>query len=87
MKYHIWDCLSGSHPSHYLSKYSCTCYFFHTECLKLLENGSKNVESSPIFRTGSGKPVGIKESSIEKALFVLGSEDVSNSGNRPTVLC
>ncbi|KAG9439694.1 hypothetical protein H6P81_019859 [Aristolochia fimbriata] len=35
----------------------------------------------PAFRTGSGKPVTIKESSIQKAMAVVGEWDVTGSGS------
>lgn len=57
-----------------------TCYFFYTEYSKRLENGRNNVEDSPMFQTGLGKSIVIKHSSIEKAISVLGGEDVSSSG-------
>lgn len=57
-----------------------TCYLFHTEYSKRLENGGNNVEDSPMFQRGLGKSVVTKHSSIEKALSVLGGEDVSSSG-------
>lgn len=54
----------------------------HADCLKLFENGSKNAESFPMFLTGLGKSVVIKQSSIEKALSVIADEDAFNSGIR-----
>lgn len=54
----------------------------HTDCLKLFENGRKKAESFPMFRTGVGKSVVIKQSSIEKALSVVADEDAFNSGIR-----
>ncbi|KAF7849345.1 hypothetical protein BT93_L0963 [Corymbia citriodora subsp. variegata] len=44
-------------------------------CSKLLENGGVASQSLPMFRTGSGKSVALKQSSIAKALSVLGDED------------
>ncbi|XP_010037674.2 protein BREAST CANCER SUSCEPTIBILITY 2 homolog B isoform X2 [Eucalyptus grandis] len=44
-------------------------------CSKLLENGDAASRSLPMFRTGSGKSVALKKSSIAKALSVLGDED------------
>ncbi|XP_030537321.1 protein BREAST CANCER SUSCEPTIBILITY 2 homolog B-like isoform X2 [Rhodamnia argentea] len=44
-------------------------------CSKLLENGNAASQSLPMFRTGSGKSVALKQSSIAKALSVLGDED------------
>lgn len=49
------------------------------EYSKRLENGRNNVEDSPMFQTGLGKSIVIKHSSIEKAISVLGGEDVSSS--------
>ncbi|CAK9150441.1 unnamed protein product [Ilex paraguariensis] len=42
---------------------------------KLTDNWSVNVESPPMFRTGIGKPVMVKNSSVSKALSILGDED------------
>ncbi|XP_056170255.1 protein BREAST CANCER SUSCEPTIBILITY 2 homolog B-like isoform X2 [Syzygium oleosum] len=44
-------------------------------CSKLLENGDAASQGLPMFRTGSGKSVALKQSSIAKALSVLGDED------------
>ncbi|KAK2987308.1 hypothetical protein RJ640_000084 [Escallonia rubra] len=41
---------------------------------KLIENGSDHVESPPLFRTGMGKSVSLKQSSLLKALSILGDE-------------
>ncbi|XP_059463227.1 protein BREAST CANCER SUSCEPTIBILITY 2 homolog B isoform X2 [Corylus avellana] len=43
-------------------------------CSKLLENRDEGVGSSPMFRTGLGKSVAVKQSSIAKALSVLGDD-------------
>ncbi|KAK6118245.1 hypothetical protein DH2020_048031 [Rehmannia glutinosa] len=52
-------------------------------CSKLVENGMGNVENQPMFRTGSGKSVDVKKSSIAKARSVLGDIDdaVVDTGN------
>ncbi|XP_073144754.1 protein BREAST CANCER SUSCEPTIBILITY 2 homolog B-like isoform X2 [Henckelia pumila] len=42
---------------------------------KLLENEKCNVDNSPMFRTGMGKSVAVKQSSIAKARSVLGDVD------------
>ncbi|KAL8517175.1 hypothetical protein ACS0TY_015404 [Phlomoides rotata] len=42
---------------------------------KLLESGGSNVENPPMFRTGLGKSVELKHSSIAKARSVLGEID------------
>ncbi|KAF8402568.1 hypothetical protein HHK36_010654 [Tetracentron sinense] len=47
---------------------------------KLLENNGGRDESSPMFRTGLGKPVNVSHSSIKKALSVLGEDDSPNQG-------
>ncbi|CAI0424121.1 unnamed protein product [Linum tenue] len=44
-------------------------------CPKLLENAKDGGGSAPIFRTGSGKSVALKQSSIAKALSVLSDGD------------
>ncbi|XP_022766252.1 protein BREAST CANCER SUSCEPTIBILITY 2 homolog B-like [Durio zibethinus] len=44
-------------------------------CSKLIENGDGGFEKCPMFRTGLGKSVAFKESSIEKALSILGDDD------------
>ncbi|CAN0927860.1 Protein BREAST CANCER SUSCEPTIBILITY 2 homolog B [Linum grandiflorum] len=49
-------------------------------CSKLLENGNDEEGSAPMFRTGSGKSVVLKQSSISKALSVLGDEVDIGSG-------
>lgn len=48
--------------------------WFATGCSKLLENRDEGVGSSPMFRTGLGKSVAVKQSSIAKALSVLGDD-------------
>ncbi|KAK6164803.1 hypothetical protein DH2020_001667 [Rehmannia glutinosa] len=52
-------------------------------CSKLVENGMGNVENQPMFRTGSGKSVDVKKSSIAKARSVLGDIDdaVTDTGD------
>ncbi|KAI3994358.1 hypothetical protein MKX01_012615 [Papaver californicum] len=47
---------------------------------KLLQSNELNNESPPMFRTGSGKSVAVKKSSILKALSVLGEDAVLNGG-------
>ncbi|KAK9289849.1 hypothetical protein L1049_008009 [Liquidambar formosana] len=50
-------------------------------CSKLLEDdGGGGGESSPMFRTGLGKSVVLKQSSIAKALSVLGEDDTIDKG-------
>ncbi|KAK4396078.1 protein BREAST CANCER SUSCEPTIBILITY 2B [Sesamum angolense] len=44
-------------------------------CSKLVENGQGIEEDQPMFRTGLGKSVQVKQSSIAKALSVLGDVD------------
>ncbi|CAN1276940.1 Protein BREAST CANCER SUSCEPTIBILITY 2 homolog B [Linum perenne] len=46
-------------------------------CSKLMESANGDEGSTPMFRTGSGKSVVLKQSSISKALSVLGDEGVS----------
>ncbi|CAA0836257.1 Protein BREAST CANCER SUSCEPTIBILITY 2 homolog B [Striga hermonthica] len=41
-------------------------------CSELLENGTENVENPTMFRTGLGRCVDVKQSSMEKARSVLG---------------
>ncbi|KAK3032866.1 hypothetical protein RJ639_037043 [Escallonia herrerae] len=41
---------------------------------KLIANGCDHVESPPMFRTGLGKSVSLKQSSLLKALSILGDE-------------
>ncbi|KAI8557146.1 hypothetical protein RHMOL_Rhmol05G0312600 [Rhododendron molle] len=43
-------------------------------CSELIENGEGNLESPPMFRSGLGKSVSVKQSSITKALSILGDE-------------
>ncbi|KAK6120225.1 hypothetical protein DH2020_045916 [Rehmannia glutinosa] len=52
-------------------------------CSKLVENGMGNVENQPMFRTGLGKSVDVKKSSIAKARSVLGDIDdaVTDTGD------
>ncbi|KAJ9694057.1 hypothetical protein PVL29_009843 [Vitis rotundifolia] len=49
-------------------------------CSKILENCGPCVESPPMFRTGLGKSVAVKQSSIAKALSVLGDDDFGAGG-------
>ncbi|KAJ0089320.1 hypothetical protein Patl1_31429 [Pistacia atlantica] len=42
---------------------------------KILENENEAAETTPMFKTGMGRPVKLKQSSIAKALSVLGNED------------
>ncbi|XVE62082.1 hypothetical protein DITRI_Ditri06bG0090800 [Diplodiscus trichospermus] len=44
-------------------------------CSKLIENGDGGFDKYPMFRTGLGKSVAFKESSIAKALSILGDDD------------
>ncbi|XVF55023.1 hypothetical protein PTKIN_Ptkin06aG0003200 [Pterospermum kingtungense] len=44
-------------------------------CSKLIENGDGGFEKYPLFTTGLGKSVSLKESSIAKALSILGDDD------------
>lgn len=46
---------------------------FHTGCSKLLENRDEGVGKFPMFKTGLGRSVAVKQSSIAKALSVLGN--------------
>ncbi|PIA59575.1 hypothetical protein AQUCO_00400456v1 [Aquilegia coerulea] len=49
---------------------------------KLLPNcGAMYDEKAPLFRTGSGKSVEVKQSSITKAMSVLNEGDVSDTGS------
>ncbi|KAJ6343075.1 hypothetical protein OIU76_004919 [Salix suchowensis] len=48
---------------------------------ELLEKGNEHNGNAPIFRTGLGKLVALKQSSIAKALSVLGGDDDEYSGN------
>ncbi|OMO97642.1 hypothetical protein COLO4_14461 [Corchorus olitorius] len=43
-------------------------------CSKLIEEGDGGIEKFPMFRTGLGKSVALKESSIAKALSILGDD-------------
>ncbi|GAB4834031.1 hypothetical protein Ancab_032285 [Ancistrocladus abbreviatus] len=43
-------------------------------CSRILGNGDENVDHSPMFRTGLGKSVVLKQSSIARALSVLGDD-------------
>lgn len=45
-----------------------------------MENGKGNVENPPMFRTGLGKSVELKQSSISKARSLLGDIDESLTG-------
>ena len=54
--------------------------WFCTGCSKILENDGPCVESPPMFRTGLGKSVTVKQSSIAKALSVLGDDDFGAGG-------
>ncbi|KAF6146912.1 hypothetical protein GIB67_036631 [Kingdonia uniflora] len=57
----------------------------HQGSSKLLENNGGNNESVSMFRTGSGKSVPVKESSISKALSVLGEDGGTNGGSSKLV--
>ncbi|KAH6787036.1 hypothetical protein C2S52_006588 [Perilla frutescens var. hirtella] len=50
-----------------------------TRSSKLLENGRRNVEEQPLFRTGLGKSVAVKHSSISRARSVLGDVDSTST--------
>ena len=54
--------------------------YFCPGCSKILQSGVPCVESPPMFRTGLGKSVTVKQSSIAKALSVLGGEDFGPGG-------
>lgn len=41
---------------------------------RLMEDIEGNLDITPIFRTGSGKSVAVKQSSISKALAIFGDE-------------
>ncbi|PIN01753.1 hypothetical protein CDL12_25734 [Handroanthus impetiginosus] len=41
-------------------------------CSKLVESGKSNLENPPMFRTGLGRTVAVKQSSLAKARSVLG---------------
>ncbi|KAI8523401.1 hypothetical protein RHMOL_Rhmol13G0070700 [Rhododendron molle] len=43
-------------------------------CSELIENGEGNLESPQMFRSELGKSVSVKQSSITKALSILGDE-------------
>ncbi|KAG8647794.1 hypothetical protein MANES_09G111200v8 [Manihot esculenta] len=45
------------------------------ECSPLLENGEEDIEHAPMFRTGLGNSVALKQSSIAKALSILEDND------------
>ncbi|XP_065852244.1 protein BREAST CANCER SUSCEPTIBILITY 2 homolog B [Euphorbia lathyris] len=56
-------------------------------CSKLAENDNEDVGRAPMFRTGLGKSVALKQSSIARALSVLGDNDdvaISSGENRAT---
>ncbi|XP_039009037.1 protein BREAST CANCER SUSCEPTIBILITY 2 homolog B-like isoform X2 [Hibiscus syriacus] len=48
-------------------------------CSKLIENDGGVVDKYPMFRTGLGKSVALKESSIAKALSILGEDDAASA--------
>lgn len=51
----------------------CVCF---TGCSKIKRNGNEVVGvDAPLFKTGSGKSMSLKQSSIAKALSVLGDVD------------
>ncbi|GER55767.1 BREAST CANCER 2 like 2A [Striga asiatica] len=52
-------------------------------CSELLENGTENVENPTMFRTGLGRCVDVKQSSMEKARSVLGdiNHDAIDAGH------
>ncbi|KAL5550739.1 hypothetical protein UlMin_000915 [Ulmus minor] len=49
-------------------------------CSKLLEDDGEGVEKTPMFRTGLGRLVPVKQSSIAKALSVLGDDAATDTG-------
>ncbi|XP_024018442.1 protein BREAST CANCER SUSCEPTIBILITY 2 homolog B [Morus notabilis] len=50
-------------------------------CSKLLEDDNdEDVEKTPLFKTGLGRFVPVKQSSITKALSVLGDDSVTDTG-------
>ncbi|XP_057983241.1 protein BREAST CANCER SUSCEPTIBILITY 2 homolog B-like [Malania oleifera] len=53
---------------------------FFQGCSKLPENRATGTGSAPMFRTGLGKSVAVKQSSIAKALSVLGDDDCTDTG-------
>lgn len=52
------------------------------ECSPLLENGEEDIEHAPMFRTGLGNSVALKQSSIAKALSILEDNDNAISSGR-----
>ncbi|GMJ03265.1 BRCA2-like B [Hibiscus trionum] len=48
-------------------------------CSKLIENEDGGVDEYPMFRTGLGKSVALKESSIAKALSILADDDAAST--------
>ncbi|KAK8665667.1 hypothetical protein V6N13_005829 [Hibiscus sabdariffa] len=48
-------------------------------CSKLIENEDEGVDKYPMFRTGLGKSVALKESSIAKALSILADDDAAST--------
>ncbi|KAJ7961167.1 Protein BREAST CANCER SUSCEPTIBILITY 2 B like [Quillaja saponaria] len=49
-------------------------------CSKLQQNHSETVGGSPMFRTGLGKSVAVKQASMAKALSVLGEDASDDAG-------
>ncbi|KAK4478421.1 hypothetical protein RD792_013891 [Penstemon davidsonii] len=63
---------------HQLRKEQCDVVdqqLINASCSKLVENEKDNIENPPMFRTGLGKSVSLKQSSIAKARSVLGDVD------------
>lgn len=50
-------------------------------CSKLLEDNDEGFDRTPMFKTGSGRTVPVKQSSIAKALSVLGQDDSFDTGH------
>ncbi|PON42490.1 Breast cancer type 2 susceptibility protein [Parasponia andersonii] len=49
-------------------------------CSKLLEDSDEGFDKTPMFKTGLGRTVPVKQSSIAKALSVLGQDDSTDTG-------
>lgn len=83
-----WEVSPSSKPSHQQNHHHCatpppSLPSFHDVllqgCSKILEDcDERNVDDTPMFRTGSGSSVVLKKSSIAKASSVLGEEFISN---------
>lgn len=57
----------------------------HTGCSELIEKGDGGFEKYPMFRTGLGKSVSLKESSIAKALYIIGDDDGATTASSSKV--